>query len=123
MLDRIFNNTEYGQITIWAKSETGSITRWFDLSEVDALIRAQQVAIDLDAQGYDAYFSTCPARSSGENGAGKPRIKAADVACVPAFFMDIDTLLDGSKLDKRLPDGVTEAVAALDALPCQDQSE
>ena len=105
-------------MTVWAKNDTGSITRWFDLSVADALHQAQQAAIDLDARGYDAYFSTCPARSSGDNGAGKARIKAADVACVPAFFMDIDTLLDGSKLGKKLPAGVTEAVAALDALPC-----
>ena len=118
MLDRIFKNTEYGQITVWAKNETGSITRWFDLSEADALHQAQQAAIDLDVRGYDVYFSTCPARSSGENGVGKARIKAADVACVPAFFMDIDTLLDGSKLGKKLPAGVTETVAALDALSC-----
>ena len=118
MLNRIFKNTEYGQITVWAKNVTGSITRWFDLSVADALHQAHQAAIDLDARGYDVYFSTCPARSSGENGASKARIKAADVACVPAFFMDIDTLLDGAKLGKKLPAEVTEAVAALDALPC-----
>jgi hypothetical protein len=118
LLRQIFKHTPRGFVTVWAKSETGNITRWFDLSEADALHQAQQAAVDLDARGYDVYFSTCPARSSGENGAGKARIKAADVACVPAFFMDIDTLLDESKLGKRLPVGVPEAVAALDALPC-----
>ena len=118
MLDHIFKYAPSGFVTVWAKNETGSMTRWFDLSVADALHQGQQAAIDLDARGYDVYFSTCPARSSGENGAGKARIKAADVACVPAFFMDIDTLLDGSKLGKKLPAGVTEAVAALDALPC-----
>ena len=118
LLRQIFKHTPRGFVTVWAKSETSNITRWFDLSKADALHQAQQAAIDLDARGYDVYFSTCPARSSGENGAGKARIKAADVACVPAFFMDIDTLLDESKLGKRLPAGVPEAVAALDALPC-----
>ena len=118
MLDHIFKYAPSGFVTVWAKNQTGSITRWFDLSEADTLHQAQQAAIDLDARGYDVYFSTCPARSSGENGAGKARIKAADVASVPAFFMDIDTLLDGSKLGKRLPAGVTEAVAALEALTC-----
>ena len=118
MLHQVFKHAPSGFMTVWAKNQTGSITRWFDLSEADALHQAQRAAIDLDTRGYDVYFSTCPARSSGENGTGKARIKAADVACVPAFFMDIDTLLDGSKLGKRLPAGVTEAVAALDALPC-----
>lgn len=118
MLYQVFKNTSRGFVTVWAKNETGSITRRFDLSEADALHQAQQAAIELDTQGYDAYFSTCPARSSGGNGAGKARIKAADVACVPAFIMDIDTLLDESKLGKRLPAGVSEAVDALDALPC-----
>ena len=118
MLDHIFKYAPGVFITVWAKNETGSITRWFDLSEADAMDQAQQVAIGLDARGYDVYFSTCPARSSSENGTEKARIKAADVACVPAFFMDIDTLLDGSKLGKRLPAGVTEAVTALDALCC-----
>lgn len=118
MLSKVFKHTPRGFVTVWAKNQTGSVTRWFDLSGADALHQAQQVAIDLDARGYDVYFSTCPARSSGENGAGKARIKAADVSCVPAFFMDIDTLLDETKLGKKLPAGVSEAVAALDTLRC-----
>lgn len=56
LLDHIFKYTPGGFMTVWAKNETGSITRWFDLSEADALHQAHQAAVDLDARGYDVYF-------------------------------------------------------------------
>lgn len=118
MLERYFHHVPEGFITIWAKHLGGQEkprTYWFDLTQPDALQRAQEAAVQLDAQGWDIYLSTCPARVQGS---ARERIKAADVQCIPAFFVDFDTQLDPAKRGKALPLDIDEAVGALDALPC-----
>ncbi len=115
LLNLIFRHVRDGYITIWAKKGNSKTTRWFGLSQEGVLARAQQAAIDFDGKGWDAYFSVCPARKPGTPYA---RIKAPDVACIPAFFVDLDTQLDEVKRGQSLPLNIQEAVGALDALPC-----
>ena len=67
----------------------------------------------------DVYFSTCPALNAPVQGS-KKRISQKDVACIPALFVDIDTLEDPAKTansKQELPDTQASARAMLEALP------
>ena len=113
LLEQLWAHTPGGWATLWARRKaTGdSVTRWIDLAQRGAAtISAYQEAARLDADGYDVYISTCPARKRGQDGG---RIKQADVAMIPAYYLDIDTQQDPGKAGKGAPVDVQTALGLL----------
>ena len=82
--------------------------RWVDLSAPDAFQAVQQAVERANADGWEVYISTCPAAQKGANGT---RISRGDVACIPAYFLDLDT---GKA---SCPSSIEAAQKALEALP------
>ena len=114
LFKHLFGDLESGWATLWMKREDGSKeTVWFDLGKKDSLRRMADTAVLEDAAGSEVYFSTCPGRAAR---GPVERVKAADVAFVPAFFMDIDTRR-GSKAVADVPESVEAAMAGLKCLP------
>lgn len=89
LLHLLYDRYDSGFFTIWAKGTDGAkITRWYDLSAGTGSIKqAAEKALELDAQGFDVYASTCPARTRGRGGS---RINQKDVCGISALFMDCD---------------------------------
>lgn len=113
LLEQLFAHAPGGWATLWARRKaTGeSATRWIDLAQgASAIDGAYQEAAQLDADGYDVYISTCPARKRGQDGG---RIKQADVAMIPAYYLDIDTQQDPGKAGKGVPVDVPTALGLL----------
>lgn len=127
LLSHLFGGVHEGYLNIWAKS-SGSFekpSKWFDLSKDGELDRAEAEALALDARGFDAYFgvglTSAPILERTDPKTGKvtknPRISANDVACLPAYYVDVDTLLDPKKDGKNVPKDPAEALALLSKLP------
>lgn len=115
-LNRYFARCGEGYINLFAisKDMEKKRTRWFDLSKPFGCEQLQALAEELSPQRYDVYFSTCIAGKAKHSG----RIAGKDVTCVPALFMDIDTLRDKTKSGKHLPATCEEVYEKLQALRC-----
>ena len=107
----LFGRLQQGHIALSMKDGKGMRTRWFNLEDAGALEEMQRQAEA--ARGVDVYFSTCPARERAAEG---KRISHKMVSCVPALFLDVDTLEDATKQGKSLPATATEAANALHSL-------
>lgn len=100
-----------------AGQQKGMHSRWYTVEDGMAA-RLIADAQRLSQQHRDVYFSTCPARKAPETNADMFRVRRQDVACIPAYFMDVDTSADEAKAGKRIPADVPQAVEALMSLPC-----
>lgn len=89
LLHLLYDRYDSGFFTIWAKGKDYTkVTRWYDLSSgTGSIEKAAGKALELDAQGFDVYVSTCPARTRGRGGS---RINQKDVCSISALFMDCD---------------------------------
>ena len=97
----------------------GSLSRRVELQnsgEYDKIFIMIADAQALSQQRRDVYFSTCPAEKLPATNADMCRIRRQDVACIPAYFMDVDTSADEAKAGKRIPADVPQAVEALTVL-------
>lgn len=112
LLQMLFGALHAGFITIWAKGKDGKkVTYWYDLSAGGSLEDAAGTALELDAQGYDAYVSTCPSRTKGNDSS---RINQGQVCSIPAFFMDCDV---GKKECPASKDELKDKLLALPVPP------
>lgn len=100
-----------------AGKQKGMISAWYTVEDGMAA-RLIAEANRLSSQSRDVYFSTCPARKAPAINPDKCRIRQQDVACIPAYFMDVDTSTDEAKAGKRVPANIAQAVEALMQLPC-----
>ena len=104
-------------LTLWRKRSSTGVTEWHKVENLQQLIeQADRNSLD----NWDCYFSVCPGRSdTPDAGKRNKRIKQADVACIPAYFMDIDVLTE-DKTDhdkKHLPESIEDGLNGLQALP------
>ena len=99
-----------------AAEQKGMRSRWYTIEEGMAA-RLIADAQALSQQHRDVYFSTCPAEKLPATNADMCRIRRQDVACIPAYFMDVDTSADEAKAGKHIPADIPQAVEALMALP------
>ena len=100
-----------------AGKQKGMLSSWYTVADS----MAAQLLADakrLCDQSRDVYFSTCPAKKIPATYPDKCRVRRQDVACIPAYFMDVDTAADDTKARKRVPASVAQAVEALMQLPC-----
>lgn len=113
LLQMLFGKLQAGFFTIWAKHKDGrKITHWYDpAAGVASIEQAAEKAIELDAQGFDVYVSTCPARTRGGSNS---RINQNQVCSVPALYMDCDA---GKKNCPTSKDELREKLLALPAPP------
>lgn len=95
----------------------GMVSAWFAVEEGMPTALLEEAAKQ-DAKNRDTYFSVCPARKIPSTNADRCRVRKQDVACIPAYFMDVDTQEDPAKAGKRVPQSIAGAVEALGALPC-----
>lgn len=109
----LYSGVRMGYLNVWAKQGQASESKWFPFGQTGAEEAAAAEAETLDRMGWDVYFGVCPAMFGKS---GSARISQADVSCVPAYFMDIDTMEDASKAGKRVPGSISEAADRLKAL-------
>ncbi len=113
-LCELYDGIHQGYLNVWSKRGRESASSWHLLEEACAIKGAEAKAAELDRQGWDVYFGVCPASSAKT---GSARIKQTEVASIPAYFMDVDTMEDESKAEKRVPESVEDAVERLKTLP------
>ncbi len=103
-----------GYLNLWAKrGDREKTSLWFSLKDAGAREQAEAQSQKLCKSGYDVYFGVCP---SVRTRAGTERIRQSDVLCIPAYFMDVDTLEDGAKGAKAIPAGIADALTRLKSL-------
>lgn len=119
LFDSLYTGLQSGYVNVWAKRGNEKRSCWFPLAAPkginarQALDRAQR----WDRDGFDVYFGVCP---SIRQKTGAARMAQSDVAAVPAYFLDCDTMEDPDKSAKAagsLPADPRGALALLQALP------
>lgn len=108
LMQTLFAWITSGWLTLWAKRGAEKATYWYAYNDLVAL---EKRALEMDAEGWDTYFSTCPAGARGKDGP-KGRIAQKDVCAVPALFMDCDVGKAGCPASKEELHAALMALAA-----------
>lgn len=102
-------------ITLCTIGKDGKLrSKWFQTDQ-DGLNKLAIEGLSA-ATDFDVFFSVCPALAMPEKRLAYKRISQKDVACVPALFIDVDTLEDTTKAGKKLPENKITALECLNSL-------
>ena len=113
LLKSLYCGVHDGWLNLWTKQ--GNLSKWFPFKSPRWLDDAMACAEEMDANGCDVFYAVCP--SKVKKGV-RQRASKPDAACLPAYFVDVDTLLDPRKKGKRLAANPAEALTVLNDLSC-----